>query len=103
MQRRPEKIDILKLIYDILEFIQKVHEQFMDCQLTDKIKENCNYLNSMFGGTIPVNAVAWFVFDFGEMEMVPGSMRMGLGANYVELNWRGYRAVKAYIDGRKVM
>lgn len=30
-------------------------------------------------------------------------MRMALGVNYVELNWQGYRAVKAYIDGRKVM
>lgn len=103
MQRWPEKIDILKLIGDSLESTRKVHEQFMDCQLTDKIKENCNYLNTMFGRTISIKAVAWFAFDFGEMEMAPGTMRMALGVNYVELNWRGYRAVKAYIDGRKVM
>lgn len=51
----------------------------------------------MFGRTLSIKAVAWFVFDFGKTEVVPGTIKMGLEVNYVELNWQGYRAVKAYI------
>lgn len=100
LQRQQEEIDILKLIDDSLTTIKTIHDKFMDCQLTEKVKESCNYLNMMFGRTLPVKAVAWYVFDFKGEESVPGCPTMGMGADYIELNWQGYRAVKEYIARR---
>lgn len=101
LQRQPEKIDILQLIDDSLPPIKEVHEKFMDFLLTEKVKESWYYLNQMYGRTIPIKASAWYVFDFKGQELVPGCPTKGVGADYIELNWQGYRAVKDYIESRE--
>lgn len=98
LQRQPEKIDILKLIDDSLEPIKDVHDKLIECLLTEEVKEDCDYLNSMFGRTIPVKSVAWYIWDFKGHELVPGCTAEGVGANFIQLNWQGYRAMKEYID-----
>ncbi len=102
LQRQPEKIDILKLIDDSLKPIKEVHEKFIDYQLTEKVKNSCYYLNEIFGRTLPVKAVAWYVCDFKGHELTPGHTAIRVGVDYVELNWQNYRIIKEYIKSREM-
>lgn len=68
----------------------------MDYQITKEIIDSCNYLNEMYNKTLNVNATAWFVFDFKNINNASSIYDLinGVYINYIKLNWIGYNAVK---------
>lgn len=89
LKRQREEIDLLKAIRDSFEEIGRLQSVFIDRFITTDIISSCEYLQDIHNRLALINAKAFYIFDFNDIENKNAYQNVG----YIELNWKLYDAI----------
>lgn len=102
LEKQEKRIDLVSVLESSFPAVSRVHNAALELLIDKQVKEDCDYLCECSYKTSLIKATDWFIFDFKGIESVNmppyiGGV-LGLGADYLRLNWNGYKAIKAYVE-----